>query len=133
MACECGCGGTPSLGKRYIAHHQWRKKTIIPVVDPDIPRLPPSMAEVSVPVGSPPPHPLPFDHGKYRIAEEPIGTNPFQPWQLFYCVECREPAWRKNLKADLCESCSYMLVEALTEDRVKKENRTLRGTYDPFR
>lgn len=84
----------------------------------------------------PPPHPLPFDHGKWRVAEEPLGTDRTGPWHLGYCVECRLPTWThsaKSVERDevLCETCHYMLVTEMAEQRVQKENRTP-PKFDPF-
>lgn len=124
-SCECNCG-TP-VKRRYVPGHQFRKKVALlvspPVVLPEVP--------VNSSFQGPPPHPLPYDHGKYRIAEEPLGTDPFLPWEEFRCLECHEAGWRKNPKADLCEACSYQLFVEISEKRVVQENRT-RTPYDPF-
>lgn len=79
-------------------------------------------------VSSPPPHPLPFDHGKYRVAEEQIGTDLTKAWVLDYCIECKEPTWTHNAvfagkHESLCETCAYLLVSDYAEQRVKAENR----------
>ena len=151
MKCECGCGGEASLGKRYIQHHQWRKKREYAMVGKaDVTQAgqsdvglrvlasdASSNLAVSLNPNSPPPHPLPYDHGRFRTAEEQPGTDLTQPWRLTHCLECREPTWShdntsKTKDEKLCESCAYLLVTELSKTRVSKENRTQRGTYDPF-
>src|SRR5579872_343491 len=86
--------------------------------------------------GAPPPHPEPFDHGVFRIAEESPGTDLNEPWRLGICEECKEPTWSHNRRAVerrevLCETCAYMLLSNLTETRVKTENRP-RPPINPF-
>lgn len=74
----------------------------------------------------PPPHPLPFDHGKYRIAEEPPGTDLTLPWQETFCVECRERTWTHNQRSverqeAICESCYYMMVSDHYDELAKRQ------------
>lgn len=85
----------------------------------------------------PPPYPLPFDHGKYRVAEEPLGTDPMWPWVLDYCLECKEPTWTHNARVagrheSLCETCAYLMLAQHHEERVKAETRH-QGTVNPWR
>jgi len=86
----------------------------------------------------PPDYPLPFDHGKYRVAEEPVGTDMRAPWVLGYCLECKGPTWGHNAQMVkknevLCESCGYNLLSELTDKRVQQQNRPVqRRPYDPF-
>ena len=86
----------------------------------------------------PPDYPLPFDHGKYRVAEEPIGTDMRAPWVLGYCLECKSPTWTHNARMVeknevLCETDAFMLLTELAEKRVQQENRPAqRRPIDPF-
>lgn len=87
----------------------------------------------------PPPHPAPYDHSRFRIAEEMAGTDLHQLWRLTYCLECREATWTHNHNPRtkdqmLCESCAYLMLESYTTDRIKHENQRKSLTnYDPFR
>lgn len=124
--CECGCGKLLKTGKFARGHH--KRKSVVtqrPVVAKN---SPPVVATGPQP---PPPHPGAFDHGIYRIAEEPIGANLYAPWELFHCVECRSATWRHDPRADMCETCAFMLLTELSETRVKYQNRT-RTPYNPF-
>lgn len=85
----------------------------------------------------PPPHPEPYDHGVFRIAEEPLGTDLTQPWVLDYCLECREAVWTHSAvmaakHESLCESCAYQLLSELTDRRVKMETRQAMKLHNPF-
>jgi len=87
--------------------------------------------------GAPPSHPLPFDHGKFRVAEEPPGTDPALPWQLGYCVECREATWAKNPRSVergevICESDYYNLVSENYERIAAQRKRIAYRVVDPF-
>lgn len=77
---------------------------------------------------APPQHPLPFDHGKYRVADEQPGTDRTQPWVLDYCIYCKEPTWTHNVAAagryiTTCEACATLMVLEYHEKRVEAENR----------
>ena len=147
--CACGCG-TP-VSRRFVLGHQLRKKStdvgsipapgIIADVAQTVEQLPRNQQVGSsiLPIGlqPPPPHPASYDHGRFRVAEEPPGTDLYQAWELDYCLECRLPVFTHNAKVaakheSLCESCAYLLLTELTETRVAKENRIQRGNYDPF-
>ena len=85
----------------------------------------------------PPPHPAPVDRGKWRIADEPPGTDLTQPWVLGTCEECKDPTWAHSAKAVanrelLCETCSYNLVSELADLRVAAESRRAPRIIDPF-
>ena len=137
-ACECGCGMLAK--KRFVKGHQWRKRSEVSVIgstgdfgSPSIGSTPTLGTNDPQP---PPPHPLPYDHGKWRVCEEAIGTDLNQPWQLSYCLECRLPTFTHNARSVerhevVCESCYYQLMNELADNRVAKENRT-RTPHDPF-
>ena len=77
---------------------------------------------------TPPPHPLPFDHGKWRIAEERPGVDLNHPWLRGVCEECKEVTFSHDPRGVqnrelLCETCAYMILTELSEMRVQKENR----------
>jgi hypothetical protein len=132
--CECGC--LTEVKGRFVRGHQFRKKPV-DVAPPTItPREPigfvdtnpyPLARVVADPV-PPPLYPLPFDHGKFRVAEEQPGTDLSQPWRLTRCLECREAVWSHNhdpklMDQMLCESCAWTLVSGMADDRVANENR----------
>ena len=76
----------------------------------------------------PPPHPQPYDHGKFRIAEEPPGTDMYAPWVQDVCIECRGMLWTHNAKVaekheSVCETCAYLMFSDLADLRVKNESR----------
>jgi len=147
---QCGCGCGVEVKRRFVPGHQFRKKPV-DVGPPKITPRDPIGVSAYAPltsqeiVGStyqipvpPPLHPLPFDHGKFRIAEEQPGTDLSQPWRATRCLACREITWTHchNPKLQdqmLCESCAYSLVSGMADDRVKNENR-MRAIppYNPF-
>jgi hypothetical protein len=92
----------------------------------------------TIPPQGPPPHPEPFDHGVWRVAEEPPGTDRLQPWVLDYCLYCSGPTWTHNARVaerheTVCEGCAFLMLEELTGDRVKRETRQARVINDPFK
>ena len=86
---------------------------------------------------APPPHPAPVDRGKYRIAEEPPGTDLTQPWLPTRCLECRDAIWARNERTvtkgeAICESCFYMMVSE-HYDKLAEVRQQWRMTWrDPF-
>ena len=93
----------------------------------------PEVAVILPITGSPPPHPEPFDHTKFRVAEELPGTDRTVPWRLDYCRECKYPVWTHSAADDhMCEECYFSLLQKLTDDRVQQENRAARSSRDPF-
>lgn len=85
----------------------------------------------------PPPYPGVVNRGKFRIAEEPGGTDLTAPWVLDWCVMCREPTWTHNhvvaaKNETLCEDCAWRMVDEFADMRVAAENRRRTMTYDPF-
>jgi len=142
-ACACGCGAKVK-GTWFKGHH-FRKRPHVRHLPPtpDLPSDVTFFSAVATDIAyrglviheagykGPPVHPLPFDHGKFRIAEEPPGANLYAPWEEFRCVECRESTWRHDSRADLCESCAYLLFSELSEKRISNESR-VRPPHDPF-
>ena len=80
-----------------------------------------------------PPQTGPIDRFKWRLAEEPPGTDLTAPWESVRCIECQEIMFRRNPKADMCEFCTYMMYETLSEGRVKQDAVITRTYHDPFR
>ena len=85
----------------------------------------------------PPPHPEPFDHNLYRVAEDPPGTDMYQPWIAAFCIHCLMPLWTHSaLMAEknecLCEECSWLLISEISETRAKRQNVPVQRYHDPF-
>lgn len=75
----------------------------------------------------PPPHPQPFDRRRFRIAEDRPGVNKYAPWRCVRCRECNLPTWSREteirfLDDVMCEDCFFMIMETMTELRIKREN-----------
>ena len=142
--CACGCGAL--VKGRWKRGHHFRKSEVVQQQDglPESIPHPPLAADAGATPAlgpspdCPPDYPLPYDHGKYRVAEEPVGTNLHTPWVLGYCLECKSPTWGHNARMVeknevLCETDAYMLLTELTDKRVQQQNRPAqRRPINPF-
>ena len=130
--CACGC---ESLVKGTWAPGHNKRKPVIAYVDANpypLARIIPAFDDIA----APPPHPHPFDHGAFRIAEEPPGTDMYAPWVQDVCIECRGMLWTHNAKVaekheSICETCAYLMFSDLADLRVKNESR-VKPFNNPF-
>lgn len=148
--CECQCGA--DVKGRFVRGHQFRKRARVAQPEEQLPSSTPASgvstyapltrqeiagSTYSIP-SPPPPHPLPFDHGKFRVSEERPGVDRAQPWLAGRCGECREITWSHSARdverqEILCESCYYFAVTGMAEQRVNNENRIrVIPRFDPF-
>lgn len=80
----------------------------------------------------PPQWPQPFDRRLFRLAAERADTPKDGDWMEIRCLECREVAWTRDAKADLCEDCLWAIMNRLGESTVKQNQLMARQPYDPF-
>ena len=89
------------------------------------------------PPNVPPPHPSSVDRGRFRIAEEPPGTDLHQPWALDRCLECREKVYTHNHAVaekheTICEDCYYRMVSDYWERQTQQRRQMTVRVINPF-
>lgn len=85
----------------------------------------------------PPPHPASVDRGRFRIAEEPPGTDLHASWVSDRCLECREAVWTHNHAVaekheTICEDCYYRMVSDYWERQTQQRRQMTVRVINPF-
>lgn len=135
--CECGCGGEAK--KRFIRGHHLRKSVLIDgtqviITEPQTVTFS-QVADLSF--DGPPPHPLPIDRRRWRLAEDRPVTPVTNPWIKTYCNQCRQLMWTRDPKSTyeeggFCEECAYIMREDLRETGNRRAAQMATKPYNPF-
>lgn len=64
-----------------------------------------------------------------RGSEDPLQVP---PGPEIRCINCFQPILTNDPREDVCESCYYLLLDEMTDARVKSESRVVGGTRPYF-
>lgn len=112
-------------------------ESTLELINPPLSESSPLPVFVDEPSNAPPPHPASVDRGRYRIAEEPPGTDLHAPWVLDRCLECREKVYTHNRAVaekheTICEDCYYRMVSDYWERQTQHRRQMMVQVINPF-